>query len=126
MADTHTPAAATASGFQIVEDHNEDQFYVILPDGTETEWCGNDEIAMADGGDRTYFATNCDDYSGMQAGVVYALGGAMPTTVVDYDDMPDAEEDEEEEEEVDLDPDAAEEEEEEEDEADEVEGETHS
>lgn len=81
----------TATDFTFVEDHDENQFYIILPDGTDTEWSGNDEIAMCDDGARTYFATNCEDFPGMQPGVVYSLGSAVPTTVQDYTDLPEDE-----------------------------------
>jgi hypothetical protein len=73
------------SGFVFVEDSQGD-FYIILPDGTETDWSDSDQIAMMDDGTRTYFATNCDDFPGMKAGVVYALGAAMPTGAEDADE----------------------------------------
>ncbi len=106
--------ADTSTTFTIVEDHDDDSFFIVLPDGTETEPCGNDEIAMADDGARTYIAANCDDFPGMKAGVVYAVGEAMPTTVVDAEEYDSEDAEEEEETEVDAEPgeDAEEEEEE--------------
>jgi hypothetical protein len=101
---TTTHAASTASaadGFTFVEDDDTASFYVILPDGEETDWSEDTEIAVFDDGELTYAATNCDDYPGMQPGVVYAIGGGsgsvMPTTIENYADLPDEEEEDEDE-----------------------------
>ena len=85
--------ADAQNNFQFVEDPDQETFFLILPDGTETDESADDEIAICDDGIRTYIATNCDEFPGVKPGVVYALGEAMPTTVVDIDDIDDLDED---------------------------------
>ena len=77
--------------FTFVEDLDDGQFYIIMPDGEDTDWTPDEEIAVFDDGTTTYAATNCDDFPGMQAGIVYALGAAMPTDTQDYAGMEDEE-----------------------------------
>jgi hypothetical protein len=97
---SNTGVASATNGFTFVEDDDTASFYVILPDGEETDWSEDTEIAVFDDGELTYAATNCDDYPGMRPGVVYAIGGSgsvMPTTIENYADLPDEEEEDEDE-----------------------------
>lgn len=82
-----------ANGFKFIEDTLNDQFYVEFPDGQESEWADDQDIAVFDDGQHTFAATNCDDYPGMEPGAVYMIGGSKQQTAVEeYDD--DEEEDE--------------------------------
>jgi hypothetical protein len=80
---------ADTQGFQFVEDHDDNTFFIILPNGDETDPSDNDEIAICDDGMTTYLATNCVDFPGMHPGVIYGLGAAVPTTVIDVEELPD-------------------------------------
>jgi hypothetical protein len=85
--------ADNKTDFTFVEDHDNDTFFIILPNGDETEPSDNQEIAILDDGTTTYLATNCDDFPSMHAGVIYALGAPVPTTVVDIEELPEDEDD---------------------------------
>jgi hypothetical protein len=79
----------------LVNDAGNSSFYFVLADGSETDWASYDELAVADDGSRTYVATMCGDFPGMQPGKVYAIGAELPTVVEDYDPEADGGEDEE-------------------------------
>lgn len=93
---------ADATGFLFVEDHDDNCFYIQLPGGEQSDWAGNDEVAILDDGARTYIATNCDDFPGMQAGRLYTPGAQVAAEVIDYADMAEDEEEDAEEEEEDV------------------------
>lgn len=71
--------------FKIIEDADECEFCIETPDGEQNDWVADDEIAVVEYDGTQYLATNCGNFAGMKPGVVYTLGAAQTTQVVDYE-----------------------------------------
>src|SRR5271157_5262523 len=73
------------SVFTIERDTGTHAFRIIAPDGTDSEWYADGELANVEYNGKTYVGTNGPGYTGMKENTVYPLAFPVQTKVMDYD-----------------------------------------